>query len=225
MLNWREIPFIRLLAVFIAGILLSFELNFFHPALFVLSIVFCLLMILTKPWQRKFQYRWLFGLLLSCFLFLLGYQITYFHDERNADDYIGHLISGHPTYVLGKVNDAPIKKGDWVRIVLETKKIGIAEDCIFKCSGNMLLYISRDSASEKIAYGDIIYFNEKPENIIPTENPHSFNYKRYLHFQNIHHQAFVRSGDWKILDSGHGYLIFSKAITMQGLFLKTLKNI
>ncbi len=224
MLNWRETPFIRVLAVFIAGILLSFKFNFNHTILMALPWVFVLLMFITKKWQRKFQYRWLFGFLGSCFLFLLGYQITYYHDERNAEDYIGHKIPEQPAFILGEVSDAPIKKGDWVRVVLETKSIGTSKDSISICSGNILLYIARDSASEAIAYGDIIYFNGKPENIKSTENPHSFNYKRYLHFQNIHHQAFVRHGDWEILDSGHGNIFFSKAIVMQGLFLNTLRK-
>lgn len=224
MLNWREIPFVRMLAALVGGILLAFKLNFNHPALMAMPLVLFLLMPLTKKWQRKFQYRWLFGFLGYSFLFLLGYQITYFHYERNADNYFDKNLPDTPSIILGEVNDAPIKKGDWVRIVLATNAIGNQVDSLATCSGNILAYIARDTFSETIAYGDMIYINGKPENIKPPENPHSFDYKNYLHFQNIHHQTFVKKGDWKIIDNGHGNVIFSKAIYMQNLFLKTLRK-
>ncbi len=224
MLNWREIPFVRLLAVLVAGMLFAFLFNYNHPLLQALVCAFFILMLLTKRWQRQFQFRWLSGVLTFAFLLLLGYQVAYFYDERNASDYFGKINNGSTSIILGKVTDAPIIKGDWVRIVLAVNSTGNHADSMVVCSGNILAYISRDAASENIAYGDLIIIQGKPGDIKPPENPHSFNYQRYLHFQNIHHQLFARAGSWEIIDSGQGNIIFSKALAMQGLFLNTLRK-
>ena len=224
MLTWREIPFVRMLAALFAGILLSFVTDFYHPILIALPCFFVSLMLVAKNIRGLFPYRWLFGFAGSCFLFLIGYLVTHFHDERKAGNYIGKKINKESSIIIGEINDAPIKKGDWVRVVLNTKAIGHHSDSLSECSGNILVFVSRDSTSEAIAYGDLIYFDGKPENIKPPENPHSFNYKRYLHFQNIHHQVFVRAGDWKILESGYGNIFMAKAIIMQSHFLDILKK-
>ena len=224
MLNWREIPFVRMLAALVAGILLSFVFDFYHPILIALALFFIGLMLVAKNSRGLFQYRWLFGFTGSCFLCVMGYLTGHHYDERNEADFIGKKINQQPSYILGEIKDAPIKKGEWVRIVLKVKAIGPNVDSLEECTGNILVYVSRDSASEEIAYGDLLYFNGKPEKIKPPENPHSFDYKRYMHFQNIHHQAFVRIGDWKILENGHGNIFMANAIAMQGKFLDILKK-
>ena len=224
MLSWREIPFVRLLAVFITGILSSFVFNFFHVSLFALLALFALAMPSAKKLKGQFRYRWVFGVAGSCYLLLLGYLIGYHYDERNKSIYFGEKITAGRSIVLGTIKDAPIKKGNWVKVVLMATNIGAHIDSLETCSGNILVYLSRDSASEKIAYGDIICLNGKIEEVRPPDNPHSFNYQRYLHFKNIHHQAFIRAGDWDILEHGNGNILFRKAIAMQGHFLGILKK-
>ena len=224
MFNWREIPFVRLLFPFIIGILICFNFNYYHPVLMgVFSFLILLALFFLKP-RGGFKYRWVFGTVATCFFLLLGYLSAYFHDERNADLFLGNKIIEKESLVFGTVKDAPIKKGGWVRIKMEAQAIGQDIDSLDECAGKILVYISRDSASEKIAYGDLIYFTGTPSTVNPPDNPHSFNFQRYLHFQNIHHQAFVRAGDWTILENGHGNTLFSKAIDMQSIFLGILKK-
>ena len=224
MLSWREIPFVRILMVFIAGILISFILNSYHPALIVFTLFFALMMFWATQKNVQFKYRWSFGAAGSGFILLLGYQTAFLHNELHHENYLGKKVTVSTSILLGTVDDAPIEKGDWVRLVVKSKAVGSHPDTLIQCVGNVLVYIARDSFSEKIEYGDLIYLNTKPEMVRPPDNPNAFNYRRYLYFLNIHRQAFVRPGDWKILTRGHGNIFFSNAIVLQSHFLKILKK-
>ena len=224
MLNWRELPFVRLLAAFIAGILLSIYFNKNNSLLLALPWVVLPILWLSQKIRGWYKYRWLFGSLGYVFLFLLGYHVGYFHDDRNSQLYYGKYISENENVLIGAVNDAPIKKGKWVRLKLNIEGLGRDAGNIDERNGNLLLYVSRDSASEEIKYGDLLFFKNTPTEVGPPKNPHSFDFRKYLHFQNIHYQAFVRGGEWKILEHGHGNIFFSTAIALQERFLEILKK-
>ncbi len=223
MLNWRELPFVRLLIFFIAGILTSFYFSLDHALLFITT-----LMILWPIWQykkkqRNFKKRWLFGFLGCLALFLVGFHITYLHDDRNSTQHFQQSILEKDNTVLVEVVDAPIHKGKWVRLKLSVFGIGKA-DSLIDCSGNLLAYISRTESSEAITYGDLLSLQSDPTAIAPPKNPHSFDFQRYLHFQNIHFQTFVREGQWQVLSKEHGSVLFKNAISLQSYFLSTLRK-
>ncbi|MEO1263420.1 MAG: ComEC/Rec2 family competence protein [Bacteroidota bacterium] len=222
--SWREIPFVRILAVFMIGILLSFIIDAYHPVLTVFTLFLTIIMF-WAIWQKaRFKYRWLFGAAGSFFMLLLGYQIAFFHNELHDKKYLGNKLPPGNSIIFGSINDAPVIKGNWVRVVVKTNAIGPHIDSIADCTGNILAYIARDSISEKIAYGDVIYLNAEPEKIHPPDNPHAFDYQRYLHFQNIHQQTFVRQGNWKILGKGYGNIFLREAIILQNYFRIILKK-
>ena len=224
MLNWREIPFVRILAAYIAGILFSFSSGISIPAVVTLPIVLVALIWASKKLRGTFRLRWLFGLMGLAFFFLLGYQRGFGHDERNNPQYPGAKTIGQIAIIIGKINDAPIRKGDWIRLVLKTTMSGSHPDSLTATPANILVYVERGPDSEKIAYGDVVCFKTHPQPIPPPGNPHAFDYRRYLHFKNIHLQAFVHNGDWEILSKEQGNIFFSKAIALQEYFLNILKK-
>lgn len=224
MFNWRELPFVRLLVPLIAGILLSCFFQFNSKILVGMLLLWPLLLWAAAKIRGLYRYRWLFGALMYLGAFQLGYQTTRFYDERNASDYFGNNISQTEQITVGTVDDAPIQKGNWVRLEVGVEQTGPTADSLQIQSGNLLLYVARDSISEGIAYGDRLFFQGRLNEVEPPGNPNSFDYRRYLHFKNIHHQAFVRAGDWQVLDSGNGNWFFATAIDLQGQFLNTLRK-
>ncbi len=224
MFNWRELPFVRLLLALVAGILTSFYFNFDHPGFIAVTLFLLMPVWLFKKMRGNFKTRWLFGAVGYIVLFWVGYHSAYLHDDRNSPGHFGHHISEKENILLGEVNDAPIKKGKWVRVKISVKKHGTATDSLRDCDGNLLAYFSRDAASEAIEYGDILCFQARPTELDAPKNPHSFDYKRYLHFQNIHYQAFARQGQWRVLEKGKGNAVFSMAIALQERFLNTLRK-
>ena len=92
MLNWREIPFVRLLAVYLAGILLYFIYYFDSPILLMaLSVLFAGLILVAIKMRGQFKYRWVFWFLP----FLVFYSCSVIKS-------LIILTSGTPTIILVK---------------------------------------------------------------------------------------------------------------------------
>lgn len=225
MFNWRELPFVRLFLPFAVGIGLSYFTSFNHPfLLFGLSFFFLILAFVSSKIRGLYRHRWVFGTLVGLFLFLLGYQIGHYYDVRNSHSYFGKSIGEKEAYLLVEVDDAPVRKGDWVRLKSQLKGHGGSADSIEKSTGRILLYVSREVESEAIKYGDRLLVSAAVAEVEPPSNPHAFDYRNYLRFKNIHHQAFVREGDWQLVGSGFGNPFFGKAIDLQKYFLATLRK-
>lgn len=223
MLNWREIPFIRLLIAFIAGILLSIHFNYKIPGVWVVAASL-LLLLAAKQLRGLYRYRWLFGVGLNLLLLLWGYLTTWHHNELNSAFHFSRVATSPTGLVIGLVSDAPVTKEDWIKIQLRVENTGSAVDQLESCTGNLLLYLQKDSAALQVEYGDRLAFQGNISSIEPPKNPHAFDYARYLHFQNIHNQSFVREGRWQVLSSGHGNPLYAAAIHWQRHFLKTLRK-
>jgi competence protein ComEC len=118
----------------------------------------------------------------------------------------------------------PVKKPEWIKLEVAVDLIGDNSESLRNVSGNALLYLARDSISELLKYGDIIATKAALTQVDGPENPESFDYQRYLHFKNIHHQAFIRDGNWKLWQHNGGNWVYSKALEIQARFLATLRK-
>ncbi len=225
MLNWREIPFVRLLLPFAVGILLAIQFNLQIPGLPFAFLALVALQFFSKKLQGLYRYRWMPGLLLSSSLVLLGYGITLQHHELN---HAHHFSKMNPpeagTVLVGKVRDAPVRKEKWVKIELSVNATCPDANKMVPASGNLLLYLQRDSAAELLAYGDQLVLQGKATPVEPPANPHAFDYGRYLHFQNIHYQAFVKNGNWGLVKKCDDFSAYGTAISLQNRFTETLRK-
>jgi competence protein ComEC len=225
MLNWRELPFVRILLPFIAGILLAFYLNVKIPGLEILLYGLTALVLLYSKVRGLYRYRWLYGAGFSLMFLAFGYSLTLRHNELNDDAHFSKIQTpATENIVAGRVNDAPVKKAAWIKIELKIFATASTPDSLQPCTGNLLLYLARDSAAERLTYGDELVFTGKMSPVEPPKNPNAFDYRRYLHFQNIHYQAFVRGGNWALVKKRERYSVFGTAISLQNHFTETLRK-
>ncbi|MCF8247568.1 MAG: ComEC family competence protein [Saprospiraceae bacterium] len=225
MLNWREIPFVRLLLPFAVGILLAIQFNLQIPGLPIAFLALVALQLLSQKLRGLYRYRWMPGLLLTAALLVLGYGITLQHNELNHDTHFSKTsLPEAGAMLVGEVADAPALKEKWVKIELEISGSGPDADSLAPASGNLLLYLERDSASELLAYGDQLVLQGKATTIEPPANPHAFDYGRYLRFQNIHYHAFVKNGSWGLVKKHSGFSVYGTAISLQHRFTETLRK-
>lgn len=225
MLNWRELPFVRLLLPFVPGILLAIFFNVKLPGAPLILGGLALTTLLHSKVRGLYRHRWLYGVLLSLTFLIFGYWLTMHHQELNHDSHFSKIHPVvHERVIVGTVNDAPVKKEEWIKIELKTYATGTGSDKIDPCTGNLLLYLARDSSSEKLRYGDQLVFTGKVTLVEPPKNPNAFDYQRYLHFQNIHYQAFVKHENWALAKKQEGFSLFGKAISLQNYFSQTLRK-
>ncbi len=225
MLNWRETPFVRLLLPFAVGILLAIQINQQIPGLPIAFLALVVLQLLSQKLRGLYRYRWMPGLLLNLTLLVLGYGLTWQHEELNHASHFSKIhVPEEATMLVGKISDAPALKEKWAKIELEISGTGPNADSLSPASGNLLLYLERDSTSELLAFGDELVLQGKATTIEPPANPHAFDYGRYLRFQNIHYQAFVKKGSWALVKKNGGTSVFGTAISFQKRFTETLRK-
>lgn len=225
MLNWREIPFVRLLLPFAVGILLAIQFDLQIPGLPLAFLALVALQLLSQKLRGLYRYRWMPGLLINLTLLVLGYGVTWQHDEMHHDSHFSKIHSSQEgTLLVGEVADLPTNKENWVKIVLGINAAGANADSLQSASGSLLLYLQRDSASESLAYGDQIVLNGKVTAVEPPANPYAFDYGRYLHFQNIYYQSFVKKQSWKLVKQSYRFSPYGTAIYFQQQFTETLRK-
>ena len=222
MLNPREIPFIRWLLPFLGGILLAIHFDIDIP--FLKGICISLLSILLFAFFQRgwYRYGWILTLPQYLFFVVLGYLLTWnFNELHHPQHFKNRLERGN--FLIGKISSMPLKK-KWIRVEFSAERIGGHYDSLKSCEGTVLVYLERDTLSESLGYGDLIGIQGNINEIEAPKNPHAFNYKHYLHFQNIHHQSFVKKSNWVLLEKKDGYNLFSIAINLRIQFLEILRN-
>ncbi|MFQ5447432.1 MAG: ComEC/Rec2 family competence protein, partial [Saprospiraceae bacterium] len=224
MLNWREIPFVRLTVPLVLGILLQMLIGSDSHALIVLSFFLIVPLFFAAKMRGQYRYRWVFGALISLALALLGYHLTWYHNELNAATHFSRNALTEENFVAGEITDAPILKERWVKVVLRVEALGPAAGSLQPKSGRLLLYVAKDSAAIALKYGDVIYLWGRITAVQPPTNPHAFDYRRYLHFQNIHFQTFVKSGAWQVAAHRPGNRLYGMALALQSRFVHTLRK-
>ncbi|MGK0366836.1 MAG: competence protein ComEC, partial [Saprospiraceae bacterium] len=93
-----------------------------------------------------------------------------------------------------------------------------------QASGNILVYINRDSLSENLEYGDRVSVFGTVRKLTGAKNPNAFNFKDFQHYQNIHYQLFLKENEWKISEKNGGNPLFKFAFKQRREFLHILRK-
>lgn len=216
----RATPFLRLLVPWSAGIALGAWLDrplpFLLPALAAGGCV-----VGALAWLRYgFRYRWVFGSVLAVVLLMAGYARIVWHNELRQSD---HFSSQADTLQLfsGVVYDAP-SRGARLKIPLRLDACG--DDTLKPCTGNLLVLVEISPETGQIAYGDRLLLRGDIRPAEPPKNPDAFDYKSYLHFQNIHFQCFAKPDALIKLSSGNGNTVWRSAYACRDRLLNLLQT-
>ena len=203
-INWSSTPFVRLVLVLILGILIHIQFNIKIPwATWLLGIgslgYCCLVLFSSKRFKRVAKP--LFGAWAMLIICLFGYCLTEIRTESKSSN---HLIHQEETiYYQGEICAEVQQKAKSKKAILKVSRI-FKDSAWHQCSGKVLLYFSNSDSNYIPQYGDELMINQKPNLVSPPSNPQAFDYRKYLSFQQIHHQQFLKTGDF-ILIKQNGY--------------------
>lgn len=207
-MNWREVPFARLLLPFVIGILFAIY-SPWQPPLAYLSLGLLIitgLLIYLNVVKTAFRLRWMYGLVVSIFLAWLGWQLTNLSNELNQANHFESAITEQNVIVGTIAQMQPTSTGK-ARLQLRLEAIGEPEGVLLSATGNLLAYLD-SSALGVLNYGDQVSLVANITPIEPPKNPKAFDFARFMHFKNIHYQAFVRPENWRLLEQASGFNLF-----------------
>ena len=201
-INWQSVPFIRLVIPFGFGIWCNNQIE--QPLPFSIFSLVALLLVALAMLTLKFRYYqpWIVGLWLNVLLFALGWQLVFWHNPTNSATHYQQFIHEKPRaskyWVIGEVINIPTTKRT-TKVELSVVKMGSHQDSLVSVSGQLLCYVEADSLSAMLKYGDRILFHAFVNVVESPKNPHQFDYKQFLKYQGITHQAYLSAERWQML--------------------------
>lgn len=224
MKSLRQMPFFRLVFPFIIGILLSLYFDWWHDSIIWSIPILLLFSILIFFKKGLFQTRWLFGFIMTFLMLSLGYFRGFEHQELNEKNHFSHQLIDGKTAFSGEIYEMPKVTDKRVKINILVDKLANNFTETHRTTGNLLVYLSKDSLSENLEYGDRITVFGTARKLLDSNNPNAFNFKEYQHYQNIHYQVFVKENEWKIGTKSNGNPLLKFAFKQRKKFLKILKK-
>lgn len=243
---WNQFPLFRLILPFVLGIISAIFYQREFPllgetliALFALTIILAL----SRKFNLKYKYRWLFGLLINLTFFLSGYQLTiaktgkfipnHFNSSLTTDLSSGRESSLSRTdgrgggaagvQVIVNIVEPVHEKQRSIKAIVEVVAVNKRENWL-KTQGKAIVYFEKDTLSKQLKYGDCLLLNTEFAQLQPAQNPSEFNYKRYLSFHSIYYQGYIRSGDWSVLSKDGGNTILRYANSLRKKLLNIFRE-
>ena len=217
MINWRAVPFFRLVVPLILGITTASTTNIIP--LFPIWIWVVVAVVLYRlSLFRSFRYRWGFGIAVLSFFFLLGYQLTLLHNDLNHKNHFQRYLTGQDHIIATVVNTKTANS-------LNVRVDAIKNDQYpwQKTTGTILLYLDKEN-SQKLEYGDQLLLQTPIRRIPGALNPKALDFRQIYHYQNIHYQAFAKQQDYKVIAHHKGNLLVSWTAKWRSQFLNVLKT-
>ena len=204
MIAWGKFPFVRFTSALLLGILFYIysgnPFNLFFYLLPVIAVVYVIVAL------RKAD-NLIAGILAVCCTFCFGVLLANLNDASFYQDNIKYKkFSAYEGEVVSDVED----RGSFYRAEVSVVKIK-TEAGWERSSGNVMVYIRKDTTSKPIVYGNRLLIKTSPQEVKAPLNPGEFDYKKYLTFQNIYHQQFLGSRQFQLLPEQGGNFFISKA--------------
>ncbi len=200
----KRMPFVRLLSALIFGILLQWHL---HLSLLIVIVIFAVSVMsylffpLLKTY-KKFQWQWLQGACVLAMLIACGSLLCYlknpFHQPGNYT-----RIYKDGDAVIATVNEALVSKP-------KTYKANATVNAIYQdkkyipVTGTIIIYFDKNNLDSTLQYGSRILLTQTLQAIKNPGNPGGFDYQRYLLFQGITAQVYIKSSQYKIVSNNKG---------------------
>lgn len=219
-MNFRATPCLRLFIPFALGLVSGAWLD--KPIVGlgpVLALVACALPLLALQ-KFRYRHRWVFGAFCSLSLFAAGwFHVITYNELRQPGHFSEKIKDCH--YLVGTVYDAP-GKGAKLKVPVRVEAVGRSLDSLEAAVGNLLLFLEITPETQALRYGYRVAVRATVRPSEPPKNPYAFDYGRYLHFQNIHFQSFVKADSLVLLSSGHGNAIWRAAFGCREKLLSLL---
>lgn len=222
---WNQAPLVRLLIPFLLGTLFAvyLPLNISNILIYT-SILFCLIaaIVLIPKFNISYRKSFWFGILINTSLFLFAYQLTLYKTQKFSISHFSNCNLEN-SIVHARLADSYIEKEKSLKIIIEVLAVKEKNDWK-KCSGKALVYLKTNSSALALKYGDELLLSVNFKEVAKPQNPGEFNYKRFLSFHNIYHQAYINSDDWRRLNQNSGNAVLKYSIGLRNDLLDILKQ-
>ncbi len=191
-------PFLRLIAPLIAGIILALYFPSYSSWIYIIAgVSFCLLLLWNwyDSKNQNFSRRWIYGAMAGLFLGIAGYSITLLKQPFHNKFYFEHYLQKGSDSLLVTIISQPQEKEKTLKATVEVNRV-ISNGKTIETTGKAIFYFAKDSLAYLIKYGDVLFVHAPLEYVKPASNPDEFDYKNYLALHGIYREGYVKDNEF-----------------------------
>ncbi|MBO4282355.1 MAG: ComEC family competence protein [Bacteroidales bacterium] len=221
-------PLFRPFAAYAAGIALAYGLYAAQvPVHRVLPLVFWLLplplvALFVLHFRFSYRRRYRFGCCLLPLLFLLGGVHTLLCLPPDADE-CQFAMEDRPAVYRAEVAAAPSLRPHTVKVPVRLLW-GAEGSLTFPLREKCLLTLERDTASETLAYGDVLHFSARLKEVAPPLNANEFPYRLYCLRRGMARQAYLSASQWEKTSENRGRLLLRRTACWRARIVQCLRE-
>ncbi len=198
-LQSRKMPFVRLLAALMTGILLQWYLPL-SPWVLLLSFVvvavaYSVFFFLSA--YQYFKYQWLRGIAILLLVALCGCGIVYVHHPLHGRQHYTTVYQPGDA-IVATVDEALISKPKTWKANVNVQAVYHHQQLV-RASGKVIVYFDKTNIAPSLQYGSQILFTKPLQEIKNSGNPGGFDYRRYLLFQGVTAQLYLKRNEYEVL--------------------------
>ncbi|TAE88075.1 MAG: ComEC family competence protein [Bacteroidetes bacterium] len=171
--------------------------------------------------KLPYALRWLSGIAIGSMFYCLGILL---HVQQNQLLQPTHFsYAKNATYYLVRIDEKPIQKKKSYKMRASVISYLNQQGGHHPTTGNILIYLANDSSSIIPQYGDVLLVEQNQVNLVlGPKNPEEFNYRRYLAFNHIHHQCYLKKATFTGKNNGNN--LYKNILATQQYFTMVLKT-
>ena len=201
MLNFKTIPFFKILLPYILGVVFVLKFGLLYKQHLVFVSV-SLLVIITFLFQKYINSdsnfkKWIYIFSVHVFLFFLAGECCFFYQAKHNDNHYTHFVSPTEQEIVGIVDDLPVVTEKFIKFSIQLKCVKTHAMWHY-VTGSTIVYLKNDSTSN-LQIGDAVFINSKFSYVNEPKNPYEFNYKEFLRNKNIYHVLYAKPQQLSIL--------------------------
>lgn len=187
---FQQFPLLRLVLCLAAGITVSHFTGFFlSNAIVVIGLLLTILFVLN--WRFSLRFNLFFGFLsLLLFIFLGSYRLQLSLATSDPDQLVNQELDEVEAY-QAMLTAWPERREKSDK--LEANVFSLYQEGHWVTAEGKVLLYTDTIIGDGLERGDLIWVGAAPERTQAPTNPSTFDYRRYLSFQNIHFQHFERN--------------------------------
>ncbi len=226
MIIWGKYPFLRVLWPFALGIwcFVSFPIFRLMPLVLIFTALALLLVaFLASRFCTKPRLNWIFGVVISCYLFCAGYAMTQVHDVSIQKTYFRNFEADANCYVA-RVYDCPMEKENSLKVILDLDSQYSDSSSWRMVSGKVMAYFQKSDAAMQLRYGDLVAFPLPIGEVSAPKNPEEFDYRDYLFRKGITGQVYLKESDWVDLEVNKANPLYAFSYRFRDVLLRSLQR-
>lgn len=224
--DYAKYPFVRMLISFALGVWCCVCWPAFRlPSLILVVAALALLAVATITAFTLKSYRniWVFGVVMACYLVLVGYSLASVHEAEVQKNYFRNYEAG-ARYYVARVYDYPTERPNSIRTVLDLEYQFGDSTHSRSVSGKVMAYFPKSDSAFALKYGDLIAIPAPIREVTPPLNPGEFDYRAYLWRKGITGQTYLKDEDWIDLQTNNANPIYAFSYRFRDILLASLQR-